>query len=162
MDNLKTFDDFLNESKRYYTNYSDAERKIKEIRSRISAETPQEKIYQTTYDEAGALKRLLKGAINSLAGLTSGISDLFNNGRTSSMSADALRGSQDEILSKWGDDIRRKGNNKEADYEKFYRDAILKGRKSFGGKFDPENPEGKEQSIYAEYVNNASKYFNFK
>lgn len=159
MENLKNFNQFLSES-RDPRDYPGATDRIKEIRRRIEAETGEEKIYQMTYDEGGALQRLVKGTVEKLQSIGKGIADLFDSGKAASMDIDGLEKNKEQVLSRWGDSIKASGKNKEKDYEAFYRDAILKGRSTFGKKFDINNPEGREQKIYRDYVYSASNYFD--
>lgn len=164
MDNLKSYNNFINESKkdRYEYDYDGASSRIKEIRRRIEAETPEEKIYQMVYDEGGAAMRLLKGVAAGLNRIGQGISDLFDTGTASSMDYDKLDKNKESVLSKWGTNIKASGKNKEKDYEEFYRNAILKGRTTFGKDFDLKNPSGKEQELYRDYVYDATNYFDVK
>ena len=159
MQNLKNFGQFLSEGReeRIYPGASD---RIKEIRRRIEAETGEEKLYQMAYDEGGALQRLVKGAVEGIQKVGKGIADLFDSGKAASMDADGLEKNKEQVLSRWGDSIKASGKNKEKDYEEFYRNAILKGRSTFGKKFDIRNPEGRDQKLYQDYVYSASNYFD--
>lgn len=155
MNNLKGFADFLNES----SIDASAEARIKAIRRRIEAETPEERIYQTVYDEGGAAKRLLTGAINAITGVSRGIADVFKKDDLANMDDKSLEGNREEVLSKWGEGIKTSGKNKKKDYEEFYTDAIVKGKKTFGGKYDINNPRNREERIYSDYISGAGKYF---
>jgi len=158
MQNLKNFGQFILEG----DEYPGANARIKEIRRRIEAETGEEKLYQMTYDEGGALQRLIKGAVEGLQKIGKGIADLFDSGKAASMDVDALEKNKEQVLSRWGDSIRASGRNKDKDYEEFYRNAILKGRSTFGKGFDINNPQGREQKLYKDYVFSSFDYFDVK
>lgn len=158
MQNLKNFKKFILESNKD----TGVNSRIKEIRRRIEAETGEEKLYQMTYDEGGALQRLIKGAVEGLQKIGNSIADLFDSGKTAGMDVDGLEKNKEKVLSRWGDSIRASGRNKDKDYEDFYKNAILKGRSTFGKGFDINNPEGREQKLYKDYVFSASDYFDVK
>lgn len=159
MNNLKSFYSFLNEDDYSYSPLS-AEDRIRAIRKRIEAQTPEEKVYQTVYDEGGAAGRLLSRTINAITGVSRGIADVFKKEDISKMDDGSLEKNRDEILSKWGDGIRASGRNKQKDYEEFYTDAVIKGKKTFGGKYDINNPKNREERIYSDYISGAEKYFD--
>lgn len=154
MNNLKPFCSFVNES------YESSEERIREIRRRIEAKNPEEQMYQTVYDEGGAAKRLLGRAVNALTGVSRSIADVFKKDNLASMDDKSLENSKDEVLSKWGEGIKVEGKNKKKDYEEFYTNALIKGRKTFGRGFDLKNPKSREEKIYAEYISGADKYFD--
>ncbi len=163
MENLQSFRSFVNEAESHSDiSFSDAEKRIKEIRKRVYAQSPEERLNQTAHDEGGALRRLAGEATQGIIGLKNGIADLFNTGKVSSMSDEELAKNRKEVLSKWGEDIKKIGKNKDTNYEEFYKDAIIKGKRSFGRTFDIEKPKSKQESLYTEYVNDATKYFEFK
>jgi len=159
MDNIKDFQSFLNENIERREPYSATEW-IKQKRRSIEAETGAEKIYQMTYDEGGALQRLVKGAVEGLRSLGQGIADLFDSGKAASMDIEGLSKNKDQVLSRWGDSIRASGKNKRGEYETFYRDAIRKGKSTFGKDFDINNPQGRDQQLYRDYVFSATDYFD--
>jgi hypothetical protein len=105
---------------------------------------------------------LINQTLDVLTGLRDNIKGLFKSDKASSMTGDELQNNRDEILQKWGDDIRKTGKNREKDYEEFYRDALRRGRSSFGKNFNPESPKNREESLYVDYLNNAAKYFRFE
>ncbi len=168
MQNLKNFSSFLNEKRNnkpesiYHREDYDATDKIKEIRRRVEAQTGEERLYQTVYDEGGALQRLIKGPAEKVQSIGKGISDLFNSPKISKLDADDLKKNKTETLSKWGDSIKLTGKNKEKDYEEFYRDAIKRGKSTFGKDYDINDPSTKDERVYRDYVLGASKYFDFK
>ncbi len=167
MQNLKNFSSFLNEKQnhrsksRFSNDEYDANDKIKEIRKRIEAQTGEERLYQTVYDEGGALQRLVGGAAKKIQSIGQGISDLFNSPKVSKLEVGELRKQKGETLSKWGDSIKSTGKNKQKDYENFYKDAIIRGKSTFGKDFDINEPSTKEERVYRDYVFGASKYFDF-
>lgn len=168
MQNLKNFYSFLNErqkskeSRGYNSDDYDASDRIKEIRRRIEAQTGEERLYQTVYDEGGALQRLVSGAAKKVQSIGQGISDLFNSPKISRLDSDGLKKEKTETLSKWGESIKTTGKNKEKDYEDFYRNAVRKGKMTFGDDFDINDPSTKEERVYRDYVFGASKYFDLK
>ena len=170
MQKLKTFDSFLNErAKAKTSNRSaafdddyDASDRIKEIRRRVEAQTGEERLYQTVYDEGGALQRLVKGTVQKLKSFGDGMSELFKSQKLKTLNAEDLKRNKKETLSKWGDSIKASGKNKEKDFEDFYSDAIKRGKASFGKDFDINKPSSPEERVYRDYVFGASKYFDFE
>lgn len=168
MQNLKDFSFFLNEKKisrsnsPYISQNINAEDKIKEIRRRVEAQTGEERLNQTVYDEGGALQRLFKGTVEKVQSIGNGISDLFNSPKSQKFSVEDLTKNKTETLSKWGDSIKLSGKNKEKDYEDFYGDAVRKGRSQFGKDFNMGDAKTSEEKVYRDYVFGASKYFDFK
>jgi hypothetical protein len=169
MQKLKKFDSFLNERQKtrkqtVLASYddSDAEDRIKEIRRRVEAQTGEERLYQTVYDEGGALKRLVGGAVKKLQNFQDSMSELFKSQKLKGHSAEDFKKDKKETLSKWGETLKASGKNKEKDYESFYADAIKRGKATFGKDFDINDPSTKEERIYRDYVFGASKYYDFK
>ncbi len=169
MQKLKTFDSFLNERAKAKTSNKsvafdddyDATDRIKEIRRRIEAQTGEERLNQTVYDEGGALQRLVKGTAQKLKNFGDGMSELFKSQKLKNRTTEDLRKDKKETLSKWGETIKTTGKNKEKDYEDFYGDALKRGKATFGKDFDINSPKSEEQRVYRDYVLGASKYFEF-
>jgi hypothetical protein len=161
MNNIKDFQSFLNENLEGREPYSATEW-IKRKRKSIEAQTGTEKIYQMTYDEGGALQRLIGRAVEGLKTLGQEIADLFDSEKAAKMDVERLSKKKDDVLSRWGDSIKSSGKNKRREYEDFYRDAIRKGRSTFGKDFDINNPKGREQKIYQDYVFSATDYFDLE
>jgi len=167
MNNIKDFKNFIIESEDSNDRYKDSENpKVREIRKRIEADQIDNQLYNTIYDEGGALKRMLGATGKTLADIAGGIGDLvrdvFKNDKIAKSDSKELESKKKEVLSKWGEEIQSSGKNTPKDYEDFHHDAIVRGKKRFGGKFDINNPRNEEERIYSEYVLDASKYYDFK
>jgi hypothetical protein len=167
MNNIKDFKNFILESNDSNDGYRDSEDpKVREIRRRIESDQIGNELYNTIYDEGGALKRMLGATGKTLAGIAGGIGDLvrdvFKNNKIAKSDSAELASKKKEVLSKWGEEIKSSGKNKQKDYEEFHHDAIVRGKKRFGGNFDINNPRNDDERVYSEYVLDASKYYDFK
>jgi hypothetical protein len=145
-------------------------KKFSKIEARIKAENPEVDLtgpeggkdwYDAMAERPGqALQRLISGAASGIASLGKGISNLFGKKLDGDLDKKSLRGKKEEVLSKWGEDVKKTGRNKEQDYEGFYKEAIVNGKKSFGKNFDIDNPKSDEEEIYVDYVKTAKRYYD--
>ena len=174
MTKILNFQGFLNESKYSVTGDKNVvARKLGKMQARVKAQNPEAEItgyeggkdwFDAMAEKPGqALQRLISGATSGLLGLGRGVANLF--GKSSDLEkydSKTLKGKKQEVLQKWGEDIKKTGRNEEKDYEVFYKKSIENGKKSFGKNFDIDNPKTEEEEIYADYVNSAGKYYKLK
>ena len=174
MTKILNFQGFLNESKYSVTGDKNiVARKLGKMQARVKAENPEAEAtgyeggkdwFDAMAERPGqALQRLVSGAASGLLGLGRGVANLF--GKRSDLErydAKTLKGKKQEVLQKWGEDIKKTGRNEEKDHEVFYKKSIENGKKSFGKDFDIDNPKTEEEEIYVDYVNSAGKYYKLK
>lgn len=169
MKNLILFEDFSYRKKRWY--YEQPSTQIEKLRSKIDSLTPEvnwlygrentgsDWMQAVADDPEGGLKRLLVGAAQSVLGVSKAISDKFGNIQLKGKNKEQLSKNKEEALEKWGERLEKSGKNKPKDFEFFYKDAIARGKKIFGKNFDLRNPKTDEEKIYAEYIEEAIKYY---
>ena len=168
MSRILDFNSFLNEeATRQETALG---KKFSNIEARIKAENPEVEIFgpeggKDWYDAMAerpgqALQRLISGTASGIAGLGKGISNLFGKKIESDSKIKSIRGQKQEVLSKWGEEIKQSGKNKEEDYKDFYKEAVINGKKNFGKDFDLDNPKNEEEEDYVDYVKTARKYYD--
>lgn len=169
MENLILFEEFSSRRRRWY--YEQPSTQIEKLRSKIDSLTPEVSwLYgkETTGsdwmeavadDPEGGLKRLLVGATQAILGVGQLISDKFGDIKLKGKNKEELSKYKEEALEKWGEKLHRSGKNRSSDFEVFYKDAIARGKKTFGKNFDLRNPKTDEEKIYAEYIEDAIKYY---
>lgn len=168
MSRILNFDSFIvSESEREKTYLG---KKFANIEARVKAENPEVELFgpeggKDWYDAMAerpgqALQRLISGAAAGIAGLGKGISNLFGKKIDSGLRPKSIKRQKEEVLSKWGEEIKQSGKNKEENYRDFYKEAIVNGKKSFGKDFDFENPKNEDEEIYVDYVKTARKYYD--
>jgi len=168
MPRILNFDSFINEeSKRQETVLG---KKFSNIEARIKAQNPEVELFgaeggKDWYDAIAerpgqALQRLISGAASGVAGLGKGIFNLFGKKIEYDGKPKSLRGKKEEVLSKWGEEIKQSGKNKEEDYKDFYKEAVINGKKNFGKDFNLDNPKNEDEEVYVDYVRTARKYYD--
>lgn len=161
MKNLIDYKEFLlNESssryKRYY--YKEPEGAIEKIRQRLDNLTfRDDEVFGG--DPEDSLKRLVIGGLKGIFGVAQSISDKFGEASLKGKNLLGLKKKKEEALEKWGERLERSGKNKAEDFETFYKDAIIRGKRSFGKNFDIRNPRTDEERIYVDYIEDAIKYY---
>lgn len=169
MYNILDFTTFNINERRYLEKYS----AIDKARERIDSLTPEvnwlykgskggDWLTAVADNPEGGLKRLLVGAVQGLLGISQSISDKFGNPDIKSKSKDYLVKNREETLEKWGENIEKSGKNKINDFEDFYKDAIFRGKKTFGNDFNIRKPKSEDEKIYVDYIENAFKYYDKK
>jgi hypothetical protein len=167
MENLILFEEFS--SRRRY--YEQPSTKIEKIRQKIDSLTPEvDWIYgkdnrgsdwmqAVSDDPEGGLRRLLVGTAQAVLGVGQGISDKFGDSDLKGKSKEQLQKSREETIEKWGEKLEKSKKNTSTDFEIFYKDAIARGKNIFGRNFDLRKPKTDEEKIYAEYIEDAIKYY---
>jgi hypothetical protein len=82
----------------------------------------------------------------------------FQNRSTPSCK-EQLQKSREETIEKWGEKLEKSKKNTSTDFEIFYKDAIARVKNIFGRNFDLRKPKTDEEKIYAEYIEDAIKYY---
>lgn len=85
------------------------------------------------------------------------IADLFGGSKSDDYKDPEKR---NKLLNRWA----RKNLGKEVsekDAERFYRSAVIKGKKYFGKNYDPKNPKNEQERMYSEYIASAmARYYS--
>ena len=97
-------------------------------------------------------------------GAGAAIADFFSKGDSkdsfSKLNKAELKSKEKDVLSDWEKKNLEGKKVTKKDAEDFYKSGVLKGKKYFGGGFDPMSPKNKEEETYSDYLGGAmSKYY---
>jgi hypothetical protein len=110
---------------------------------------------------SGAGGRLLLRGLSLVQKIGKSIVDLFKIPFSGSGSLKDIESERPEYLEKWGNSIMKSGRNKKEDYEDFYEQAYVNGKKTFGKFFDLDFPDSEEAKVYSDYVRGARRFYDF-
>ena len=141
-----------------------AKKKWAELEARIRSEVPEigGETWKGTSTWSQAMAENPGGALGRLVGAVGvGISKL-GQAIFGAIGSKFAKGAKDEeeAFSRWGESIQSSGKNKRKDYEDFYRNSLVSGRRTFGSEFDIENPRTSDQRKYKDYIRRSRQYFD--
>lgn len=170
---IKDFNGFikedLNESRHYgyydygYDDYYRGKNKVSRWLRRIASNvkwSEKEIMATASGDEGSAVdsaQALFSLGSRLVAKASAAVADLFGGSKKTDYDDPEKR---NKLLDRWArKNIGETVNEKDA--ERFYRSAVLRGKKYFGRKYDPKNPKNEQERMYSEYIASAmARYYS--